>query len=259
MTAKSPLKIGIALVLFLFFVPVVLLAWLQLAGTGMMAAVFYQVSSILEPEGDPFGGKIDIRNARLSSWRLKSGLKAIAGFGEFNSARAIHVATVTTLRDLLKPGEKMPSKDSHDLYVRSRVGFIAKEECNRLLELLARACEFSNTNASRWRGNLYNVSFTLRFIQKDAFGEINSEATLNYTEIDDEFSNRLRNARRWNDKYLAKVRVKAYKKFSKDCKSIKKDHGNCALLNAVFQLRAMDVNNGPVMVTNATFSVLQKL
>ena len=259
MSAKGPLKIVIALVLFLFFTPIILALGLQIFGSGMMAPVFYQVSSMMAREEDPFGGKIDIRNARLSSWRLRSGLKAIAGFEEFNSARAIHVATVTTLRDLLKPGEELPSKDSHDLYVRSRVGFIAKEECKRLLELLARACEFSNTNANRWRGNLYNVSFTLRFIQNDAFGEINSEATLNYTEIDDEFSNRLRNARRWNDKYLAKFRVKAYKKFNKDCKSIKKDHGNCALLNAVFQLRAMDINNGPVMVTNATFSVLQKL
>ena len=259
MSAKGPLKIVIALILFLFFTPIILALGLQIFGAGMMAAVFYQVSSLLQTEEDLFGGNIDIRNARILSKHLKPGLRAIAEFEDFNSARVIHVATVTTLRDVLKPGEEIPRKDSHDLYVRSRAGFLASEECKRLLELLARACEISSTDARHWRGNLYGIKFSLRFIQKDAFGEINSEAALNYREIKDDFSNIIRNSRRWNNKYLARMRVKTYKKIIRNCQAIKKDHGNCALLNAEFLLRDINSNSNPIMATKATFSVLQKL
>ena len=182
------MKIVVAIVIFLFLAPIIFIFGLQMLGAGMMTVVFYKVLSIGQPEGDPFGGKIDVRNAKVTSQHFRPGLKAVAEFGNFNSARVIHVATVTTLCFLLKTGEELPSRDSHDLYVRSRVGFIAKEECKRPLELLARDCEISKTNANHWRGNLYNINFKLRFIQKDEFGELNSEAKLNYTEIRDDFS-----------------------------------------------------------------------
>jgi hypothetical protein len=214
-------------------VTLVVLAWtgVQLYAAYTVHNAMYQVnSSIAEAEraSQPPVGNYQVVNVKDDP-SLWGGYEALSKVGEPVEDRVVTFTALVRLRDLLQPGEAKPDADFADVFVNARAGTYADGECARLLKKLASYCKVSYANANRsGQGDVYNISATLSFVQKDELGKVEETSRLAYREVNNSMPAASRSVSVMPSD-AARQREKFYEEAARLCTKLRKSEGNCAV------------------------------
>ncbi len=198
----------------------------------MNAYVFQTTTGIMnahreaENPRDPWMARnITIVDHRNTEGRgFKPGYLEMAKGDDIRANRFITISTYVTLDDLLGEGEERPQKSMEEVFVKSRAVIFAREECERLLETLARKCVVVGADG-RLDGNTARIDATFRFVQRDDFGALEEGATYVFTTADNVL---VRDASVYMSGAGA-ARIGLYRKAAAECAAIRRRDGSCAI------------------------------
>ena len=244
----------------IFGVPALVGIGVQLYAAIVVANVAYDVNkSIAEIEAldQVPTGKYQVENVE-GDRSLWSGYAALTRVAEPVDDRVVTFDVVIQIDDLLHPGEAPPEADFVDVFVNARANTVADAECASLLATLASQCTVRATNAyalSVDKG-LYNISATLGFVQKEAFGAVKEKAKLAYREINRELGDGAHVVTVMPSS-AAGQRQKFYKEVARLCGKLRKSEGNCAIYRV--DIHASDKSGSTALEMHglARFSYLQ--
>jgi len=176
---------------------------------------------------DPFRG----RNLTITEQheqdgkRFKRGYLEMAKFGDIKAGRMASFSAYVRVNDLLKPGEAAPAREMLPVFAKSRAILFAQEECERLMQTLARDCAV-NSAQGRIDDGIVRIDGSLRFVQRDEFGELDPEAEWVFANVSDTLTTPTQTSSMGAG---ASDRLAVYRKAAQKCAEIKRRESNCAI------------------------------
>jgi len=163
-----------------------------------------------------------------------------------------------SIRDLLKPDEKMPDEGFADVLADARAGNIAEAECGALRESLASRCQVVRASATRDKNgkSLYRISTELRFAQVAPLGNVAPVSPSSYREI----SGDLTAGAIWIPTLLSdagRQRRQFYDEALRQCEQLQDSEGNCAIHQIVISAPKMLSSDAEQMTGRASYSLLK--
>lgn len=226
----------------LFAGSAVLLFSSNLVFAGMTVKLMNTFRNVENPK-DPFeGGDLKITNHRLPGKnQFKPGYVGLARIHDINAQRFVRFSTSIPLKDLLTKGEELPSSATENVFVKSRAIYYAREECERLLTLLADKCEVAQANG-KVTDKIATIRATLRFVQKAPFGKTDRTAPLSFESISTQLT---KSGVKTSLRGALEVRNRLYRKASDECNALRSREGNCAIsgiyIQSQYNTRSRDV------------------
>jgi len=223
---------------FLVGLPMTLTAILQLFAGGVMAGLMLHTKESIENQNQPIEYSIPGLKEVINdhkSYATRKNFISLAKFDSLDAPRSIWINTSMQVRDLMKSGDKLPSSDFEEVFMETRVGIYAQEECKQLLRALAKECIVKNSIARKKSEKDYQVVIELGFVQKDEFGKIPEKDTAVFREIETEREKKV-SVRSFDARKQKNFRASSYSHLVKQCATFREKFGNCAISNAKFSM-----------------------
>lgn len=243
--------------------PMVVTLGLQLYAAIVVAGVASDVNAaVVETEraaDQPPSGKYKVENVKADR-SLRAGYEALVRVADPVRQRTVGFNAYVELRDMLHAGEEMPDADFADVFASARANAFAEAECGRVLKKLASKCEIDHVAVTRVRNkdDLYNISATLRFVQKDALGAVDPAAQLAYRELRKPLGDGDRAVIVMRDE-AARQREKFYEAAARACGKLRHSEGNCAVYRITVRANPNRGSDAMELVGHAQLSYLQAL
>ena len=241
---KNLKVIGVALAgcVTFFILAVQLYVWITVYG------VYSQVqTTIAEIEGDgiadpSFAPELEIAGIEESGHH-KYGYVALASYSKMYDYRVVTVQSYVRLADMLDPGEAAPENIMLPAFVTARVVRFADKECQLLKATLASACTVDSSSASLGEPGYVNISMSLNFVEKGAFGVIKSDKKAAYVEINQTLTGSSGTAI-VSLGGAEQYRVSIYNRAVTFCDKVRSREGNCAIFNVYINASPNGGNGG---------------
>ena len=213
---------------------------------GMVASCFflytnfmvYQSASgimgLINPS-DPLRGSLNVVNNRHEkSGRLKYGYLAMANFENIEAERSINFSTYVSLSSLLHSGEAPPDRDYRQVFAQARAVEYAHQECDLIKQYFAKECIVKSAKAKvEKNGRTVRIQARMSFVQAGGFGDISDKsATWSFRDIGTRI--KVPDA---SKSRIIRSRVKVYRKVMRECDSIRRREGNCAITRILISAR----------------------
>jgi hypothetical protein len=184
--------------------------------------------------------------------RQKFGFVALSRIDQFHDFRVVRVKDRLRVSSLLEAGETPPQPELLEAFAMAKAAKLAQAECAVLMQRLASACELSDARGKDEGGGRVSVSFALRFIQRDGFGQIKADKKAVYVESDKVLLEK-RMGEPTEPERGRRLRAEIYEKAVSLCERLRASTGNCAIFDLNVSIRAGDTNPQDVRAA-ATFS-----
>lgn len=214
------------------------------------------VVGVINPS-DPLGGSLNVvDNRHEKTGRLKYGYLAMANYDSLDASRSVSFSTYVSLRSLLKSGEAPPDRDYRQVFAQARAIEYANQECEIIQQYFARKCSVRQAKARVEKdGKTVRINAHLSFVQAGAFGNLtDTSATWSFRDIGTTI--------KVPDAATARslrARAKVYRKVMKECASIRKREGNCAITRLSIHARRSRSSGLLRMSARAKYAFLKKL
>lgn len=243
--------------------PMIATLGLQLYAAAVVAGVASDVNAAVaeadRAANQPPSGNYKVENV-MADRGLRAGYEALVRIADPVRQRIVGFNAYVDLRDMLQAGEEMPDADFADVFAAARANAFAEAECGRVLKKLASKCEVDHVAAHRARDEdgVYNISATLRFVQKEALGAVDPAARLAYRELRKPLNDGGRAVIVMRDE-AARQREKFYEAAARACGKLRRSEGNCAVYRITVRANPNRGSDAMELVGNAQLSYLQAL
>ncbi len=214
------------------------------------------VMGVINPS-DPLRGTLNVvDNRHEKSGRLKYGYLAMANFDAIEAERSVNFSTYVSLRSMLRSGETLPDRDYREVFAQARAVEYAHQECDLIKQYFARECVVKHVRASTDKtGKSIRIIARLSFIQAGDFGDISdTSATWSFRDI----TSRIKVAEAAKARTL-RSRAKVYRKVMRECASIRRREGNCAITGLSISARRSRKSGLIRMSASAKYAFLKRL
>lgn len=196
---------------------------------------------------------VNFKNARTRGFKV--GYEGLVRFDEFVQGRGISLTVVVRLEDLLKHGEQSPEVGLEAVFAGARAIFYAKQECRRLLEVLAAKCKVSSASG-RFRDGDVTIDARLLFVQRAAFGLADPRGKWSLNSIRTPLLGG-QDERTWHA--APEVSAEIYRNIDSFCAELKRLEGNCSISNVHLSISRGHNNDYVSAGGFARYSYLSKL
>lgn len=143
---------------------------------------------------------------------------------QLSKERGVHFSIKKRMKDILEPGEAMPSEDFMSLYADTRSDFIGQEECKLLLRDLAKECEAGYIK-TRVDDGIVTFRGTLRFVAKAEKLQADPSIEWRFDRSTDKMRPKKRPV---SFSRATNERISFYKSVAEKCEKLKKIRQDCS-------------------------------
>ncbi|MCP5000344.1 MAG: hypothetical protein GY933_16815 [Hyphomicrobiales bacterium] len=186
---------------------------------------------------------------------FRSGYLPLARVEEFERQRSVRFTAHVPFSRLLRKDEDPPSSEMRELIAKTRANYFAAEECERLLDSLAKECFVEAARASL-DGDTVRIEGYLHFVQKAHFGDLDPKKDWSFSTANLDLT---RNPSHTTTRESARDRKALYRLATKQCSEIRKREGNCALSSLWIDERRDTRSGGYKLTARAEYGFLTAL
>lgn len=245
-----PARIFMLVITVIFFLPLIGGFVLNIAAARYlleMTGLLRTVSSVQKEERSDFNGT-------PVSPASAPGLAALRSMDEFEKSRSVRIRVQMKPEDFRRGDPSAATVTDWNGYIASRLPTIGLAECALLTQTLAAKCAVTRIAAEQSE-TFYDLSMTLSFTQRDAFGAVQPSAELNYLEISANL-NKTAEKILLTDRWPAQRR-EYYAGVNTHCTRIRKENGNCAIYKIDIRSSPERKSSAVKVTADATFIVLR--
>jgi hypothetical protein len=222
----------------------------------IMGLFVYGVTSSYEDSQKKSASLKGMEIRGLEDYRKKASYIALTEPGSFSNDRFIRVTEDYRIKDLVNPGEEMPSEEFIEAFASLRAGQLSQEECEILKQDLASDCKVAEAKGSHRKG-IITIAYAMTFTPKSEFGEVKSTRAGVFSQSQKTLMEQSMNPA--GPGTIRKLRQAQYAKMVSSCEQIKQKIGNCGVGRGDFRASLATGSSALKTKAHATFSHIAPL